>query len=756
MRLVNRVFILIFFFTKILIAQDCYWTGNGGDADFFNELNWVNTLTGQSPQTGSINPSQPIDFNLFLSCNINTNSVAIHGVDIASQTPMVFGNISNPSWPYVYMAATLGDGTNGAQQTFVINVTRLPVEGANYRVLKTVANGNWSQENPQALVLGLNTINVNAVPFDRTVKLQFDSGDVFFNAISLNENSVYSPPSQSLVMEASKTIDISDGTLSGYSISGGSLNLNDNSYVNLTANEPLLNAVQVNLNSNISWLRLDKVNPTLAYENFATQLSVFDAAANYPTTIRFDNYYEQGVVIRTQNSGTMPLRIYSNENLEGTETLLAVNQVYSGAGIPNQMNNTMRSFHLKKGYMLTLASNEEGTGKSKVFIASEEDLQIQSLPDYLIDTVSFLRITPWNWVSKKGTAGDIVGMDTTWFYKWNNQGTSDFQREYTPMSWGYGGADDMEDVNLYRTKYKATHVLGFNEPDDCNGQSGQYNNLCDVNVALGVYENLMKTGLRLVSPACRQGAAFDWLDTFNQQAIQNDIRIDVIAVHWYDWGSNPESTPTTDPNNIFNRFKGYLTAVHNLYGLPLWITEFNGNKYRTQEVNRQFMALAIPYLETLDYVERYAWFEPQNVTVPEDPGNAEFYDDAMNLTDIGLFYKNSPSTPSIPAPFFMGPDNLSNEVLVNDYEFFCEADNSLSNDQVSRADETLLMVLPNPASDKIEVLFSEPIYSVKLYTITGALIKKELLNGFIDISDLQKGVYFISVNHHYQYKFLKL
>jgi len=120
-----------------------------------------------------------------------------------------------------------------------------------------------------------------------------------------------------------------------------------------------------------------------------------------------------------------------------------------------------------------------------------------------------------------------------------------------------------------------------------------------------------------------------------------------------------------------------------------------------------------------------------------------------------LFYKNSPSTPSIPAPFYMGPDNLSNEVLVNDYEFFCEADNSLSNNQVSRADDTILMVLPNPASDKIEVLFSEPIYFVKLYTITGALIKKELLNGFIDISDLQKGVYFISVNHHYQYKFLK-
>ena len=134
-------------------------------------------------------------------------------------------------------------------------------------------------------------------------------------------------------------------------------------------------------------------------------------------------------------------------------------------------------------------------------------------------------------------------MDTTWFYRWSNQGLSDMQRECPPMSWGYGGADDDGGCEVYTAPiYKATHVLGFNEPDDCNGQSGQYNNLCDVNVALGVYENLMKTGLRLVSPACRQGAAFDWLDTFNQQAIQNDIRIDVIAVHWYDWGGNPRKS----------------------------------------------------------------------------------------------------------------------------------------------------------------------------------------------------------------------
>ena len=37
----------------------------------------------------------------------------------------------------------------------------------------------------------------------------------------------------------------------------------------------------------------------------------------------------------------------------------------------------------------------------------------------------------------------------------------------------------------------------------------------------------MKTGLRLVSPACRQGGETSWLNNFNNLAIQNDI-VDVI------------------------------------------------------------------------------------------------------------------------------------------------------------------------------------------------------------------------------------
>ena len=67
-----------------------------------------------------------------------------------------------------------------------MNVTSLPVGGANFRVYKTVANGNDFFGNPIALTLGINTITVSAVNFDRAVKFQFSSGNVEFDALSLN------------------------------------------------------------------------------------------------------------------------------------------------------------------------------------------------------------------------------------------------------------------------------------------------------------------------------------------------------------------------------------------------------------------------------------------------------------------------------------------------------------------------------------------------------------------------------------------
>ena len=96
--------------------------------------------------------------------------------------------VSGPSaWPYVLVATTIADGAaSQGSQTFEMNVTSLPAGGANFRVFKTTANGSSFFGNPVALTLGVNTITVAAVTFDRAVKFQFSSGDVEFDALTLN------------------------------------------------------------------------------------------------------------------------------------------------------------------------------------------------------------------------------------------------------------------------------------------------------------------------------------------------------------------------------------------------------------------------------------------------------------------------------------------------------------------------------------------------------------------------------------------
>ena len=395
--------------------------------------------------------------------------------------------------------------------------------------------------------------------------------------------------------------------------------------------------------------------------------------------------------------------------------------------------------------MATFAENEDGTGKSKVFIASEKDVLINVLPEYLDNKISFIRVIPWNWVTKKGTAGDTESMNNNWFYKWSNNGSSDMSREYAPMAWGKGAADDLNDIEIIKQKYKSTHLLAFNEPDNCNDQSGQYGNMCVVDTSLVYYKNLLKSGLRMVSPATRQGEVFSWLNEFNYKAENQEIRIDVIAVHWYDWTSNPENSPNANPQDIYNRFVNYLENVHNLYGLPIWITEFNANRYRNEWVHRQFLQLALPYLEETEYIERYSFFPP--VT-----DQADFFDENNNYTQIGEFYSNFNSTKSIAENEYASPSNLNS----NDYEFTqteCNPNNTfLSNHEIESQKE--ITIYPNPSSDYVFIEFDQEITDLKILNIEGRIIKKLRSVEYINVSFLNKGIYFLKVNNHF-IKFIK-
>ena len=466
------------------------------------------------------------------------------------------------------------------------------------------------------------------------------------------------------VGSGSLVIGMSNLTAPSFSGAGGTITINEGAYVELSATAPFkftTPQLQINFTSGLAWIKTTNVSARLVSVSYLGLIKVNGLTSVYKTNLRLDNYYLIGCVIRANLASTTPFTVYEGANLQGTAVGIPVNTIHSGAAIPGAMNDKIESFLLKKGFMVTIADEADGTGKSKNYIASETDLVINVLPKTLLKSISFIRVLPWNWVTKKGRNDTGIDLNTTWRYKWNPDEVSSTNWEFAPMAWGHTSADDDGDIANFVGKYNSPYVMSFNEPDDCGGQSGQYGNLCQTDVAVGYHKNLMKTGMRIVSPGGREEAPFGWLKDFHQKATAQDIRIDVIAVHWYDWGSNP--TVNTNPTalQVFNRFKAYLTNVYNLYGLPIWITEFNANPARSQAINAGFLELALPYLESLDYIERYCWF-PYNT-------GTHFYTTldagATTLSQVGTIYKNinntTPvaSTPSIPEATVDANNNLN-------------------------------------------------------------------------------------------------
>jgi hypothetical protein len=87
-----------------------------------------------------------------------------------------------------------------------------------------------------------------------------------------------------------------------------------------------------------------------------------------------------------------------------------------------------------------------------------------------------------------------------------------------------------------------------------------------------------------------------------------------------------------------NRFKNYVNRIRTLYpDKQLWFTEYNANPARSVEVHLHFMKMSSEWLNTQNYVERYAYFFP-SIMLPSTPD--------FKLTPIGQAWANLPSTPA--------------------------------------------------------------------------------------------------------------
>ena len=417
------------------------------------------------------------------------------------------------------------------------------------------------------------------------------------------------------------------------------LTLSGNSKLYLSSSEPLDNNSHINITSYDAWIFALAVNAVVASKSIINKINILGSAFLNNTNANIIQYYN-GTAFNPYRSDYKPLKIFERNNFTGGFGEVVAQTIYSDAAIPNNLNKKTSSFILKKGYMVTLAVEADGTGLSKVYIASESDLYIYALPAGLKDNVSFIRVIPWSWVNKKGTGGDVKGVNASWYYNWGSSNLSNLDREYAVMTWGKSAIDTQEKVNSFTRKTKITHIMSFNESDDCKGQSGQYGSLCKVDTAVVYHKNLMKTGLRVLSPSCREGEELGWVKNMNALAVPLNVRMDVIGMHWYDWGASPSKTPDEDPVKIFARFKAKVNACYSYYKMPIWITEFNANKFRNKWVQDEFLKLALPWLENTWFVERYAYFQPSG-------GNGAFFDSNGVITSTGSIYLNRVSTPSI-------------------------------------------------------------------------------------------------------------
>ncbi len=310
--------------------------------------------------------------------------------------------------------------------------------------------------------------------------------------------------------------------------------------------------------------------------------------------------------------------------------------------MPTGFEDKIVSFFLPKGYQLVMSANFDGTGESICIVAMDSDIKA-NLPARLKNSISYIRYMKINNPDKKGTASvnDAVVQNfaASWYYGWSFNKPSYTNQQFVPMTWGKGSSTD-DNVKYITARQDVDHLLSFNEPDNVS-----QSNILNIDTAIYRYKIMLKTGLRLGGPVVTQDQAYGsgkWLSNFIAQAAAQKVRIDVLPVHWYDWGNqtNNAATDSLTAERIFNRFVNYIQNVRAAYPtLPIWVTEYNANPNRSSEtIHKYFMKLSTEWMNNTSYIERYSYFFP--AAVPSvHPDNS--------LTAAALYWKSLPSAKSL-------------------------------------------------------------------------------------------------------------
>ncbi len=334
--------------------------------------------------------------------------------------------------------------------------------------------------------------------------------------------------------------------------------------------------------------------------------------------------FAQGAVVIPHAPDFAPLEVFDGRHFTGPSRKLDLYVQYNVAQL-GAMATNVASFKLKRGYQVTFASQENGTGSSRNYVAQDGDLEVSRLPASLENSIRFVRVFPWRWVSKKGVAGNLeASLDVDWLYNWNLDRNSPLDWEYTPIRQvRYWPPMDQD----WKSR-GSTHLLGYNEPD----RPDQAN--MTIAQAISSWPDLLGTGLRVGAPAVSDGGRSGWLYPFMTQADADGLRVDFVPIHYY------QCVNPADPAAAANQMYNFLKATYDQVKRPLWITEWNNGANWTgcgdpTAVQQQAaVAAMIDMLDNTPFVERYApynWVEDVRRLVWDDGSN----------TAAGVTYRNN-------------------------------------------------------------------------------------------------------------------
>lgn len=387
----------------------------------------------------------------------------------------------------------------------------------------------------------------------------------------------------------------------------GSVTLDSEVDYHISSTTPFTTTGSINItNTDHATVIFDNLLPSKAVK-FLSNVMINGEAARNGSNCQV-RIYNAGAMILPY-SGDQPLTVFTEADFGGESSCnFTVNTKYNLTSSNRTWDNKIRSFILKRGYMVCLGAKGNGTGYSRVFIADKADKEINlaSVSKPLNGRVSYIRISKWNDVIKRGWAGfwtnDVQEkFKTGWAYNWDASIHDDWvDREYVTQH-HHEGWPGIEDVG---NNSGSANILGNNEPDNKADDKEQD---IDVKNVLANWPQMMATGRRLGSPAV--AGNYNWLYEFIDSVDARGWRCDFIAVHAYWLKDQPG-------------WKSQLEGISKRCGgRPIWITEMNyganwtnwpGSDTKGTDANYaiqlQHMGPILDYLNDAPYIERYAYY----------------------------------------------------------------------------------------------------------------------------------------------------